>query len=161
MMAVLLFIALTGSSATLQSTFTVEELAQYRLSQPVFRQFEHASRLIVSAISDHPKLNDRPLFTREVLLEGDAPIVAAELATRLSSEPSFAAALREAGISAREYARFALALFAARLAHGFVSSGAMRRVPPGPATDNVSFIDAHLAEVTALLKLLGVESPYI
>lgn len=159
MIPVLLFLSLAASSASLQSTFTVEELAQYRLSLPAFRQFDEASRSIATAIRDQPQLNVPPLFTRELLLDGDAPVVAAELAARLSREPSFAAALREAGMSAHEYARFALALFAARLAHGFVGSGAIRRVPEGVATHNVAFIDAHQTEVSALLKLLGVEGP--
>ena len=160
MIAVLL-VCLSASSAPVQFTFTVEELAQYRLSLPVFEQFERASTLIAAATRKDPELAARPLFTREVLLDGDAPIVAAELATRLHREPRFAAALREAGISAPDYARFALSLVAARLAHGFVSSGAMRRVPAGVPADNVAFVDAHHAEVSAVLKVLGIEDPIL
>jgi hypothetical protein len=160
MIPVLLFLS-AASGAAPQSTFTVEELAQYRLSVPVFKQFERASVLIAAARRDDAQLAARPLFTREVLLDGDAPVVAAELATRLAGEPKFAAALSDAGIVAPEYARFALALFAARLAHGFVSSGALRRVPPGVAADNVAFIEAHRAEVAKLLIVLGVEEPIL
>ena len=160
MLAVLL-VCLSASSAPVQFTFTVEELAQYRLSLPVFKQFERASTLIAAATRKDPRLAARPLFTREVLLDGDAPAVAAELAARLHGEPTFAAALREAGISAPDYARFALSLVAARLAHGFLSSGAMRRVPAGVATDNVAFVEAHLGEVAAVLKLLGIEEPIL
>jgi hypothetical protein len=161
MMPVLLAVWLFTSPAPIQFTFTVEELAQYRLSLVVFRQFERASELIAAATRDEARLAARPLFTREVLLDGDAPVVAAELASRLAGEPRFAAALTDAGIAAPEYSRFALALFAARLAHGFVRSGAMRRVPPGVATDNVAFVDAHEAEVSAVLKVLGVEEPIL
>ena len=161
MIPVLLVVCLFAPSAPVQFTFTVEELAQYRLSLPVFEQFERASTLIAAVARDDPGLTARPLFTREVLLDGDAPIVAAELAARLHAEPRLAAALREAGISAPDYARFALALFAARLAHGFVSSGAMRRVPAGVAADNVAFVEAHHAEISAVLKVLGVEEPIL
>jgi hypothetical protein len=161
MITVLLVVCLFASSAPVQFTFTVEELAQYRLSLGVFEQFVRASTLIAAATRDDPGLAARPLFTREVLLDGDAPIVAAELATRLHGEPRFAAALREAGISAHDYTRFALSLTAARLAHGFVSSGAIRRVPAGVATDNVAFVEAHHAEVSAVLKVLGIEEPIL
>ena len=157
MMAVLFVVAVSGSSAVLQSTFTVEELAQYRLRLSVFKQFEQASQLIAAAARTDPQLADRPLFTREVLLDGDAPVVAAQLAARLTGEPRFGEALGAAKISAEEYTRFALALFAARLAHGFVSSGALRRVPAGAPAENVAFVGAHEAEIAAVLKVLGVE----
>jgi hypothetical protein len=161
MIAVLLVLGLSASSAPIQSIFSVEELAQYRLSLSVFKQFERASESIAAATRDDPQLAARPLFTREVLLDGDAPVVAAELAARLAGEPRFADALLKAGITAPDYARFALSLVAARLAHGFVSSGAMRRVPAGVAADNVAFIEAHHAEVSAVLKVLGIEDPIL
>lgn len=157
MIAFLLYVCVTGSSQPLSHTFTVEELAQYRLRLSVFKQFEHASQLIAAAARSDPQLAERPLFTREVLLDGDAPVVAAELAARLTGEPRFGEALGAAKISAEEYTRFALALFAARLAHGFVSSGALRRVPAGAPAENVAFVGAHQAEIGAVLKVLGVE----
>ncbi|MGH9175390.1 MAG: hypothetical protein ACRD1H_13585, partial [Vicinamibacterales bacterium] len=140
-------------------TFTAKELADYRLSLPVFEQFDHASRLIAAATRDDPNLAENPLFTREVSVLGDAPVMAAELEARLRSAPALAAALRAADISARDYTKFALSLFAARLAHGFVKSGALRIVPPGVATDNVAFVEAHQVEIAAVLQLLGLETP--
>ena len=86
-------------------------------------------------------------------------VAAAALDGRLRQEPAFAAALHASKISAREYTTFALALFAARLAHGFVKSGAMRFVPEGPAKENVAFVDAHEPAVAAVLQALGVEDP--
>ena len=83
--------------------------------------------------------------------------MAPALEARFTREPLLAAALADAGISARDYTTFALALVGARLAHGFVKSGAMRFVPPGIASDNVAFITANEADVAAVLMLLGVE----
>lgn len=88
---------------------------------------------------------------------GDAPEMAALLAARLTGEPSFAAALRASHIGPREYTKFAIALFAARLAHGFVRSGAMRVIPAGVATDNVAFVETHEEEVAVVLRMMGVE----
>jgi hypothetical protein len=143
--------------ASLQSSFTVEELAQYRLSLPVFKRFDEASRLIAAAAREDSRLAANPLFTREVSVLGDAPVMAADVERRLRNEAPLAAALRAANISAREYTTFALSLMAARLAHGFVKSGALRAVPPGVATDNVAFVEAHQAAVAAVLQTLGVE----
>jgi hypothetical protein len=83
--------------------------------------------------------------------------MASALEKRLDSDPALSAALFAAEISAHDYATFAIALLGARLAHGFVKSGAMRRVPAGVAADNVAFIEAHHADISALLKLLNLE----
>ena len=100
---------------------------------------------------------DAPLFTREVLVLGDAATIANELASRLDAHPRLAAALRQARITSRDYTKFAVALFAARLAHGFVTAGVLRRVPPGVAADNVAFVAAHDAEISGVLQALGLE----
>jgi hypothetical protein len=140
-----------------QDPFNIKELAEYRLTDPVFRQFVHASQLIVTATRENTRLASEPLFTRDILIADDAAAAAAQLEARLKFEPRYTAALRIASLSAHDYAKFALALFAARLAHGFLQSGAMRRVPAGAATDNVAFIAAHESEVSDLLRSLGVE----
>jgi hypothetical protein len=154
---VLMLIACAGVAAPPQDTFNIKELAEYRLSVPVFQQFVQASRQIAAVTREDPRLAADPLFTRDIAVLDDAVASAARVEARLKYEPRFAAALRIASISAHEYARFALALFGARLAHGFLKSGAMRFVPPGVATDNVAFIDAHEAEVADVLRLLEVE----
>lgn len=152
-----LLLAWTGLASPVQATFTAKELAGYRLTLPVFKQFAHASRLIAIATREDPRLADNPLFTREVSVLGDAPMMATELEARLNSEPALATALWAANMSAREYTKFALALFAARLAHGFMKSGALRFVPAGVATENVAFIEGHQAEVAEVLRVMGVE----
>ena len=132
-------------------------LAEYRLTAPVFKRFAHATKLIAAALARDPRLVREPLFTKDVTVSGDAPAMAARLQQRLDTEPAFAAALFAADIDAREYTIFALSLFAARLAHGFLTSGALRRVSPGVASDNVAFVRANDSEVTELLKQLQLE----
>jgi acyl dehydratase len=151
-------IILTLLSAAPQATFNVRELAEYRLTGPVFRQFAHASRLIAAAEGEDARLAQDPLFTREVSVLDDVVASAERVEARLKFEPRYAAALRVAGISAREYTKFALALFGARLAHGFLKSGAIRGVAKGVASDNVAFVAEHEREVSATLHALGVEA---
>jgi hypothetical protein len=141
-----------------QDTFNIKELAEYRLTVPVFRQFVHASQLIVTAAGSDPRLANEPLFTRQVSVLDDAVAAAERVEARLKFEPRYTAALRIASISARDYAKFAIALFAARMAHGFLQSGAIRGVTKGVAADNVNFVAEHQAEVTQVLQLLGVEA---
>jgi hypothetical protein len=140
-----------------QAPIDAKELANYRLSADVFKRFAHATRLIAAAMRRDPRFERDPLITRDISVSGEAAEMANALHARLDSEPALAPALFAADMTTREYVTFAIALFGARLAHGFVKSGAMRRVPPGVAADNVAFVDAHDTEIAALLKQLGLE----
>ncbi len=151
LIAILLAVALQTASP-----FQERELAGYRLTQPVFERFGHASRLIAAATRDDPRFDESPLFTRDVAVLGDAPAMAAELDARLRGEPALADALRTAGLTSREYTTFALGLVAARLAHGFVAAGVLRSVPAGVAADNVAFVERHQAEIAGVFRTLGI-----
>lgn len=137
--------------------FLAKDLAAYRLTPDILKRFAHATRLLAVAMAGDPRFEREPLITREISVAGDAVESAVLLQRRLDTEPALATALFAAQISSREYAEFAIALFAARLARGFLESGAMRRVPPGVAADNVAFIASHEAEIAAVLKQLKLE----
>ena len=116
-----------GAHATSQPrAFDAKDLAEYPLTLPVFERFVDASDRIAVITRGDQRFVEHPLFTREVSVLGDATVMARELETRLSNHSALAEALRAAGLSARGYTRFALTLFGARLAHGFMSSGALR-----------------------------------
>jgi plasmid stabilization system protein ParE len=153
----LLLTALTAAPAAAQTTFTVKELAEYRLTPAAFAQFERAGQLIAAATREDQALASYPLFSREEAVLGDAPEMATRIEARLMTDPRLSAALRAANISAREYTRFALSLFAARLAHGFMKAGVLRSVPPGVAADNVAFVEANAEAIATVLHLMGVE----
>jgi hypothetical protein len=140
-----------------QSAFSARELADYRLTDEVFRRFAHATRLIASATRHDARFEQQPLLTKDIVVAGDAAEMATALQSRLEGEPSVAVALFAADISSHEYATFSISMFAARLAHGFVASGAMRRVPAGVASDNVTFVGRHEREIAVLLKQLRLE----
>jgi hypothetical protein len=141
------------------TAYTAQEIAGYRLTETAFRRFDRASRLMADAIRQDPRLAANPPFTREVSVLDDVVVAATALENRLRQEPALASALQASGIAAREYTTFALALFAARMAHGFVKSGAMRFVPEGLAKENVAFIETHEPAVAAVLQALGLEDP--
>lgn len=148
---------LLGAASAHAQPFDAKQLASYRLTVPVFTRFAHATRLMASQLRSEPRFEDNPLFSRDVSVAGEAVEMATALRARLDNDAGLAAALFAADISAREYATFALALLAARLAHGFLESGAMRRVPPGIASENVAFVRAHLPAIRVVLTQLGLE----
>jgi hypothetical protein len=83
--------------------------------------------------------------------------MAALLNARLDDEPAFRSALFAAEIDAHEFTIFALALFAAQLAHGFVDAKVIYVMPDSVAGGNVAFVEAHQIEIVALFKEIGVD----
>jgi hypothetical protein len=149
--------SLLAAVPSAQAEFGVTEIADYRLADDVFVRFDRASRLIAAATRKDARFEREPLFTKDTLLSGDVLPMAIALEARLRNEPALAAAFFAADLTYHEYTKFVLALVAARFAHGFVQSGVLRSVPPGVHADNVMFVDAHLAEIQAVMKELGVE----
>ena len=156
---VLLLAAMTQLAAgtvKAQSPIDVYELADYRLTPEVFVRFVEAGTRISDVIQQDSSFDDAPLFTKEILLSGDAVAEATGLAARLEHHTGLAAALEAARLTPREYAKFAITLIAAHLAHRFINSGALKRVPSGAPTINVEFIKNHDTDVTAALATLGI-----
>jgi hypothetical protein len=139
-----------------QAPIDVYELADYRLTTEVFERFGEASRRIAVVTRDDASFSFAPLFTKDVALSGDAVAAATGLVARLENHAALAAALDGAKITSREYAKFAITLIAAHLAHGFLASGVLPRVPAGAPTINVEFVKAHEADVVAVLASLGI-----
>ena len=141
-----------------QTAIDVKELAAYRLTTETFKRFVEASRRIADVTRTDASLTAAPLFTKEITHADDAAAAARELVSRLERHSGLAAALDAAKITPRNYATFAIALVVARLAHGFLESGAMRRVPDGAPASNVNFVRQHEDEVLATLALLGIRN---
>jgi len=147
---------LMSARAHAQAPVDVYELADYRLTTEVFDRFVQASSRVADLTRDDASFTYAPLFTKDVALSGDAVAAVAGLVARLEHHPALAASLDGAQITPREYAKFAITLIAARLAHGFLVSGVLPRVPAGAPTINVEFVKTHEAAVTAVLANLGV-----
>jgi hypothetical protein len=150
--------SLARGSVTLsaQAPIDIYDLADYRLTAQVFEQFVQASARVGEITRKDAAFTFAPLFTKDVALEGDAVAVASGLSARLENHAGLAAALQEAKLTPREYAKFAIALIAAHLANGFLKAGVLQRVPEGAPTNNVDFVKAHEADVDAVLAELGI-----
>jgi hypothetical protein len=148
--------ALGGHPAAAQTSAPALEIARYRLTEPVFTQFRRASQSLVVAVKERGR-TEIPLFTREIAVTGDLLTAAEALEARLNGDAAFTHALSTAGLTPRQYTRFALALIAARLAHGFMQAGMLKSVPAGAPTDNVAFVASRVDDVDRVLAALGVE----
>ena len=137
--------------------FGVTEIADYRLDADMLARFSRASHLVAAAMRADARFDRAPLFTADILLSDDVLAAAIALETRLRNEPALARALRESNVTPHEYTKFTLGLVAARLAYGFVKSGVLRSVPPGVHADNVTFVEANLVDIQAVLIELGVQ----
>ena len=154
----IVMVAMAGllSPVTAQAPIDVYELADYRLTTEVFERFVQASGGIVDITSHDASFTYAPLFTKDVALSGDAVAEAAGLVARLTNHTGLAAALEAATITPREYTKFAITLIAAHLAHNFLKTGVLPRVPAGAPTINVEFVSTHESEVTKALANLGI-----
>jgi hypothetical protein len=139
-----------------QGPIDVYELADYRLTTEVFEKFARASHRVGDITGSDASFTFAPLFTKDVVLSGDAVAEAAGLIARLENHKGLAAALDDAQITPREYAKFAITLIAAHLAEGFLAAGVLPRVPAGAPTVNVEFVKAHGSEVAVALASLGI-----
>lgn len=67
-------------------------------------------------------------------------------------EPLVGKAMKAAGLSAREYAKFMAALLQASMIAGFQKEGMLKTVPKEANLENVKFVEQHAAELAAFMK---------
>ena len=76
-----------------------------------------------------------------------------DMARQIESNPQLSAALRKAGLPAREAAVMMLALFQAGFTAGMLESGTIKQIPKTVNADNVKFFQANKAELESLQGL--------
>jgi hypothetical protein len=156
LIAAAVLIATIVTPAAAQAPIDVYELADYRLTTEVFERFVQASRRVGDITREDSAFAFAPLFTKDLLLSGDAVAGVNGLVARLQNHAGLSTALEAAKITPREYAKFSLTMVVAHLAHGFLKSGVLTQVAPGAATANVAFVKAHETDVNAVLEHLGI-----
>lgn len=78
-----------------------------------------------------------------------------QFAARIEAEPRIRAALAEAGMSAREYARTSEAVVASMYVVTMLETGTIKELPPEANKANVEFVKAHMAEIESRMVALG------
>lgn len=80
---------------------------------------------------------------------GDAATISA-MAAKVEKFPPMMAALRSAGLTAREFSKFTMAMLQAGIAAGMQKAGLLKETPAGTNPANVKWILQHEAELTKL-----------
>ena len=183
--AILVLSAIVGIGAQSRSEEDADrqELEQYRLTTDTLQKVEVALLAAAKAMRNDPlvktwqdanreaealrKKDDlteadrRRLEQLQAIIEsqpfevgGDAATLS-EMAAQLAKIPPLASALKAAGLTPREYAKFTSAMSMAAMVHGFqkVGGGNQPAVPGVPA-ENVKFVAEHEAELERLGKLI-------
>lgn len=133
-------VADAGSDPTAGYTLTMDKVDRFFAAVREFAALEKADPAMEDATTMNASQEDGLQF-----------------AARLESNPTVAAALDRAGISARDYALTSELLIAALMAQGMVESGALDKVPEGLNPQAVEFVKQHQAELTAKFQALQAE----
>lgn len=104
--------------------------------------------------ADQKRLEDmqaklEALKDNESLNMNDAKTIS-DMAARIQKFPPMVSALQREGLTAREYAKFMMAMLQAGLAAGFQKAGLLKELPEGTNPANVKWIIANEAELTKM-----------
>jgi hypothetical protein len=89
------------------------------------------------------------LKDNESLNMGDANTIS-EMAAKIQKFPPMVSALQREGLTARDYAKFMMAMLQAGLAAGFQKAGMLKELPEGTNPANVKWIIQHEAELAKM-----------
>lgn len=178
-MSVLVLVVLSGAlAASVPQSADDRELAQYRLTTEILAKVEAVAKAFEANLAKTPKAKKlldaqrelAELDKKETLTpaeqkrayelqsilddEPEAPGIEggslSEISAQLMRIPAMAAALKSAGMPAREMAKYTVTVIQAAMAD---ATG--QAVPPGAAGDNVRFVKANQAAIERLNRVLG------
>ena len=183
--AIVVLSAIVGIGAQSRSEEETDrqELEQYRLTTDTLKKVELALLAAAKAMRNDPvvktwqdaKREAEALQKKDELTEADARRLEqlqaiiesqpfdvggdaqtlSEMAAQLAKIPPLASALKVAGLTPREYAKFTFTMSMAAMVHGFQKAGGGNQPPvPGVAAENVKFVAEHEAELDRLGKLI-------
>ncbi len=162
----------------------LKEIQAYQLTVPAFKQVMVATRNMVAAMETDPRYQRITKLEAELkgLEDKDQPTAAeseriekivtemdgirssmnimgndkslSEIEAAAAKEPLVANALKSAGISARDYAKFMGAFFQSAVIQGMQKSGALKQIPKDVNPENLKFVDEHGAEFETFMKEL-------
>jgi hypothetical protein len=144
----LLLLLLLPSSAAAQvpPDADLKEIQAYRLTGPVMKQVVTATRSMIGAVKQEGEAARLQATVANVIGKSLTDIERA-----IEKEPLVTNALKPAGISAREYAKFMVVFFQTSMLQNMLKSGAVKEAPATANPDNLRFVEANQAEVNALM----------
>ena len=159
----------TTAAASTSGGDDLADVQGYRLSMDKIDKFMAAQRNLALKVKDMSPAERQAMKDRAPESE-NANQSLDEMARRIESEPVMNAAIRDAGLSAREYSLIAMSMLQSAMAAGVLkmrpndnADSLVREMKAN--VDNVKFMQQHEAEIqrkqqelAAEMKRLGVES---
>jgi hypothetical protein len=149
------FTLLASASATLSAQEVTaaeeKEIAAYRLTTENWTKLHRAMRAVIDAAKRDPKI-------REQLMKDDEDsetlddMTISQLAKKASEIKPFADALRQAGMTTREYAIWTMAYLEAAMVVSMKQTGMTRDIPKDANLANAKFVEDHMADILAIQK---------
>ena len=155
-----------------------QELQQYRLTAEILTKVESVAKVFDANVAKDPRMKRRLEAQRELdaldkkddltaeerkrahelqAIVDDEPVdlgieggSLSQISAQLTKMPAMAAALKSAGMPAREMAKFIVTAFQSAMTAGLGGTA-----PPGAAGDNVRFVMANQTAMERINKLLG------
>ena len=124
------------------------EVQSYKLTLPVMKQMVAATRSMVTAGKESGELQRLQTSAANMMAAAKS---LSDLEAAIQREPLAVKALKSAGLSAREYAKFMLAFFQSSMLYSMQKSGAISEIPKTANADNLKFVEANQAQITTLM----------
>lgn len=188
-LAVLALVAGAGAAAAQQADADMKELAAYRLTKEGLDKYAVVLRTLVVELPKDPAFQEMAKLEAELerldakdeltaadekridaiearmeqlegavelsMTDGDLDDVEAQI---LKSR-AMATAIKAGGMSAREYAKFTLALFQASMVAGMQKAGLLKELPKEISAENVQFALKHEQELQKIQQEMEALSP--
>jgi hypothetical protein len=142
--AVLLPVAASAQSSHDISPSDVKEIHDYTLTMDKLHKMAGATRALMDYSKNHPEMKDA----------GDSKNLD-EMVANIQKYPGAAAAIRQNGISPREYAVCIMTLMETSMAVGFKKAGTYKEYPPKilevVSQANLDFAEQHWDEIQNLM----------
>lgn len=123
----------------------MKELASYTLTMDALNKVDAANKAMIAAIQKNPALKPKDDDST-----GDAKTLG-DMERKIDGIPVMASSLKQAGISARDYAKFTMAMMQASFAlmakQMSAKSGKPFQTPAGVNPANITFVEQHQAEL--------------
>lgn len=150
LVSALTLLACTGSVLPAQDSKSADakEIAAYRLTAESWTKIQKAMRTVIDAAKRDPKVHAELTKDDESEAVGDMSI--SQFAKKTSELKPLADALRQVGMTPREYAVWMMAFLEAATVVSLKQAGMANEAPKNVNPANVKFVEDHMAEMAAI-----------
>jgi hypothetical protein len=121
------------------------QVTAFRLSMDNFNKFGNASAALMKVTQGDPSL-------RKQMEEEQKGKNLQEETAALERHPSVVAAIRSAGLAAREYIVMTASIISTAMVVGMKKQGMITELPPIVSAENAAFVDQNYEKISAMLK---------